>query len=100
MKVLLSNRGNPDFRQDHTRNLLGTPKDKFVAVDSIEHASAACIQYIDENDLGMGNWTGGHVVDEQMNLICYIGYNGRAFNGKQELDAMGRILKSRMSHAR
>ena len=61
-KVLLSNRGNPDYQQDPGRPLHGSPKDHWIDAPSIEVCIAACREYIREYDLGSGNWTGGVVV--------------------------------------
>lgn len=75
--VLLSNRGNPDHGQDPDRPVWGMPSDRWVAAESLQAAGAACMDYIAENDLGGGNWTGGTVVDGTGAKVASISYNGR-----------------------
>jgi hypothetical protein len=59
--VILDNRGNPDFGQDPTQRLPGT-KRRFCPVNSLKEASEMCSSYIEDNNLGGGNWTGGRIM--------------------------------------
>jgi hypothetical protein len=72
--VILDNRGNPDRDQDASRRLPGTLR-KVVAVDDFPAASKACRDYIEENDLGGGNWTGGDI-RENGKVVAKVSYNG------------------------
>ena len=72
--VILANCGNPDRGQDASRRLPGTVR-KVVAVDDFPAASKACRDYIEENDLGGGNWTGGDI-RENGKVIAKVSYNG------------------------
>ena len=77
MKVLLSNRGNPDLRQDPDRPLPGTPDDAWVQIRNGAQARKVCQRYIREHDLGGGNWTGGLVMsDDGSAELARISYNG------------------------
>lgn len=75
--VTLSSAGNPDFRQDPSRSLPGVRK-KRVPVTSLCEASAQCRAYIEANDLGGGNWTGGQVFAGKIQ-IAQVSYNGRVW---------------------
>jgi hypothetical protein len=72
--VILDNCGNPDRGQDPSRRLPGTAR-KVVPVEDFAAASKACRDYIEENDLGGGNWTGGDI-RENGKVVGKVGYNG------------------------
>lgn len=75
--VTLSSVGNPDRGQDHTRALPGVlPGGKVVA--NLAEASLVCSDYIKENELGAGNWSGGDVY-LGYKLVARISYNGRVW---------------------
>ena len=75
-RVLLANRGNPDHGQDPDAPVYGTPADHFISADSLEQAAVKVREYIDENDLGGGNWVGGDVFLRGQRQ-GRISYNGR-----------------------
>jgi hypothetical protein len=75
MTLTLSNVGNPDFGQDPNRPLPGTSK-RLRRVFSLEEASKACRAYIEENELGGGNWTGGKLVGDDGEEVGRVSYNG------------------------
>lgn len=75
--VRLASVGNPDFRQDPTKPLYGV-RNKNIKVSTMEAASNACMDYIDEHELGFGNWAGGQVTDDDK-LVAQISYNGRVW---------------------
>lgn len=84
-RVAIDNRGNPDYRQDAAKALPGTHADLLVGVVSLEHASWVCRRYIEGNDLGSGNWTGGDVFEIKPDgstgrKIARVAYNGRVFD--------------------
>jgi hypothetical protein len=72
--VILDNCGNPDRAQDSSRRLPGTVR-KVVPVEDFAAASKACRDYIEENDLGSGNWTGGDI-RENGKVVAKVSYNG------------------------
>ncbi|WP_262298595.1 hypothetical protein [Microvirga sesbaniae] len=72
--VVLDNCGNPDRGQDPSRRLPGTVR-KVVSVEDSAAASKACRDYIEENDLGGGNWTGGEI-RENGQIVGKVAYNG------------------------
>ncbi len=84
MTVFLSNRGNPDFRQDHRHQIPGTPRDQWVEVADLDEASRVCRAYIVEHDLGSGNWTGGEVRSDLNEVVARISFNGRVWTGDQQ----------------
>ncbi len=75
--VTLSSCGNPDFRQDPSRSLPGVRK-KTVKVCSMADASKACRKYIDDHELGGGNWTGGEISLDGK-AVARVSYNGRVW---------------------
>ena len=76
--VVFDTRGNPDFGQDPRRPLPGLRRCT-VHVLSLRDASRACRSFIEENEVGGGNWTGGQVHDAFGELVAQISYNGRAW---------------------
>jgi hypothetical protein len=78
LSVALDTRGNPDFGQDPRRPLPGLSR-KIVFVKTIREASVACRAFIEANDVGSGNWTGGQVYDTAGAQVAQISYNGRAW---------------------
>lgn len=77
-RVSLSNAGNPDRGQDPTRPLWGV-RPKSAIAQTMEVAAAICQNYIQENDLGSGNWTGGEILEDGR-LVAKVSYNGRIWN--------------------
>ncbi len=82
MKVKLSSVGNPDFGQNPNQRLYGSEKNKVVTVTSFKEASDVCRDFIDNNDLGSGNWSGGEILDENNKIIAHVSYNGRVWEGR------------------
>ena len=74
LTVALASRGNPDFRQDPRRTLPDV-RDEVASVATLREAGARCRAWIEEHDLGGGNWTGGQVRRDGV-LVAYVGYNG------------------------
>lgn len=73
--VTLASSGNPDFRQTPGRSLPGVPKKK-ASTETMADASKACQAYINEHQLGGGNWAGG-AISENGAVIAHVSYNGR-----------------------
>lgn len=71
LTVNLESCGNPDHGQYESIS----PKQS-VIVSSLEEASQECRRYIEEWDLGGGNWMGGEVYQGNK-LVAEISYNGR-----------------------
>lgn len=82
LQVYLTSVGNPDYNQDPNKCLPNAPS-LFKPVDSIQAASKVCLEYISEFELGSGNWKGGQVYKDNMQ-IAYISYNGRIWWGNKE----------------
>lgn len=74
--VVLRSEGNPDFKQFAP---ISPPEVK--AVQTLQEAADACVQYIEEYDLGMGNWVGGQVYHPTKGFIATVSYNGRLWKG-------------------
>lgn len=73
--VVLAAFGNPDHGQDPTKPLVQT---QGAQADTIEELSKKVREFIEENNLGAGNWTGGEVYEVATNkVIGRISYNGR-----------------------
>ena len=71
LTVTLSSTPNPD----HDEWVAPAPSFT-VEVPDMEQASLACRDYIDEFDLGAGNWSGGDVFRGEQK-IARISYNGK-----------------------
>jgi hypothetical protein len=78
--VTLAAVGNPDRRQP-TGRLRGVPN-LTARCDTLEECSTEVRTYIEENDLGGGNWDGGEVRDGSGKFLGSISYNGRYWPGK------------------
>lgn len=74
--VLLTSCGNPDKGQNPDEALWGVPTQRVYA-NSIEELQKVVREYIEEYDLGGGNWSGGEVYDRSGTVIGNISYNGR-----------------------
>lgn len=72
--VTLKSAGNPDYGQNPDEPI--SPEQQ-VEVYYLEEASRVCRKYIEEWNLGGGNWIGGQVVTEEGKQIARIAYNGR-----------------------
>ena len=77
MKVLLEAKTNPD--NNRSCNIKGV----WIEVTSKQEASQRCREFIELNDLGAGNWTGGQIKDDKDNPIGHISYNGRIWPQKR-----------------
>lgn len=82
MKVKLASVGNPDFRQDPDQPLYGCEPNKIIPVKSFKDARELCMKFIEENDLGSGNWDGGEILNDKDEVIAHVSYNGRVWEGK------------------
>jgi hypothetical protein len=80
MKLELSSVGNPDFGQNPNEPLWGCPiRNAVVEISSFEHASMLCEQFIEINNLGGGNWSGGLITDDKGEKLAFVSYNGRVW---------------------
>ena len=79
--VVLHGVGNPDFRQ-----FSDVSPRQIVPVSSLKEARTKCLEYIEEWDLGFGNWGGGQVKVGKKK-VAYVSYNGRVWDPteKEEL---------------
>lgn len=82
MKVRLSSVGNPDYGQNPNQSLYGSEPNKTVTVKSFKEASKVCQKFIEDNDLGGGNWDGGLILDDNNKVIAHVSYNGRVWEGE------------------
>lgn len=74
--VVCSSVGNPDMRQDPDSPI---STEVLMPCDTFRTASKICRNYIDDWDLGGGNWAGGQVYHPTKGLIAYVSYNGRVW---------------------
>lgn len=77
-KVTLSACGNIDHGENPYSNIVNgiEIKPMLGKAKTIEECCAIVRGYIEENNLGSGNWTGG-VVFQNGTRVGYISYNGR-----------------------
>ena len=71
--VQLSAHGNIDHRENPYLKIVA---EKFPSANSIEECQQIVCEFIEENNLGAGNWTGGKVF-KNGEQVGYISYNGR-----------------------
>lgn len=83
LMVQLASVGNPDFGQHPDRPLPGVKNQK-VLVRSLGEAVTVCRNFIDENELGGGNWSGGQVSLVNGTPLAYISFNGRIWEPRIE----------------
>lgn len=75
-EVTLSSAINPDdCQREFVRPLI---KEKRVSVCSLREARSVVLHFIDDNDLGGGNWNGGKVYEEGK-VVAHVSYNGRVW---------------------
>lgn len=79
LTLTLDSRGNPDFGQNPDQPVFGVPGGS-MPVSSLREASRRAREYIEQHDLGGGNWTGGDVLDRRTGqLVAHVSYNGRVW---------------------
>lgn len=77
-KVFLSAHGNIDHGENPYKPLEGVERG-YREADTIEELQSIVREYIEKNDIGGGQWTGGKVMEGDKE-IGYISYNGRFWN--------------------
>lgn len=77
LTLFLSNCGNVDFNQNPT-DLLPNTSAKIALCETLDDCRQECINYINDNDLGGGNWNGGYVYNNGIQ-VAYISYNCRVW---------------------
>lgn len=81
LTLVVDSRGNPDHGQNPDRPLYGVPG-VTVRVSSLREASRKAREYIEQHDLGGGNWAGGDVLDESGQVVARVSYNGRVWQSE------------------
>ena len=74
--VVCSSCGNPDFRQNPNESISETIN---IPCKTFGEASKACTTYIEDNELGSGNWSGGQIYHPTKGYIAFVSYNGRVW---------------------
>ena len=76
--VTLLAQGNIDHKENPFLNIVNgrTIEPSIAEASTIEECQSLVREYIEKNDLGGGNWTGGKVYENGVQ-IGYISYNGR-----------------------
>ena len=77
LTVQLSHAGNPDCCGYHSEPI-DSGKKHLVEVADYAQASRVCRAYIDRNELGGGNWTGG-AIRLGRKTVARVSYNGRVW---------------------
>ena len=54
----------------------------WVTAATLESASAACRQYLDENCYGGSDWNGGTLKDATGRVVGHVSYNGKVWAGR------------------
>ena len=99
MTVTVRHAPNPDIVGGYWQHPVDSRKARQVPVDDIEDASYVCRRYIDRNELGGGNWTGGDVFNNG-EYIGRISYNGRFWQSTHEYGKQRKAKESRMNTPR
>ena len=74
--VNLKTCGNIDYGENPYEPMFGVPSCT-VECQTIEECRKKVREYIEEYNIGSGNWIGGQVYDVNDNVIGQIYYNGR-----------------------
>ncbi len=77
--VKLSSCVNPDRSVSDTNKKI---KAILKEVNTLLEASNVCRKFIEENELGSGNWDGGEISDGEGKFIARVSYNGRVWKDK------------------
>lgn len=82
--VVLCAHGNPDHGQDPDKPVCPP---EILPVDSFAEASEKCLEFIEKNNLGSGNWVGGQVY-RGGKQVAEVSFNGRVWDvyGSEILD--------------
>ena len=81
MKVKLEAKPNHDFDGRDYRALVNI-KAHWIEISSLKQASEVCSKFIEDHDLGGGNFTGGEVREGEK-IIARVSYNGRVWEPLQ-----------------
>lgn len=80
--VILKADPNPDYEFPNPRATVRTVKVR-LPVSSFAKASEVCRNFINQFELGAGNWTGGQIGDINGKIFAYVSYNGRVWEGEK-----------------
>lgn len=78
--IELSSVGNAAYGQDPNRPLFGAEVNHSVKVYSFKQASEVARKFIEDNELGSSNWSGGAILQDGKQ-IAFVTYNGRVWEG-------------------
>ncbi len=78
MNVELKHTANPDVAGGYWGGFVPSVNNIIEQVATLEEASRACRRFIEEHELGGGNWAGGNVYDGGK-LVASVSYNGRVW---------------------
>jgi hypothetical protein len=79
LRVKISHVRNPGIPGGYWAGCAPTgPRTRWVAVATLDEAASACRAFIDEHDIGAGNWTGGEV-QRDGEPVARVSYNGRVW---------------------
>lgn len=79
MQVELKADPNPDYSKDDHRATVRIKAFRHT-VDSYKDASRAVRHFIQTNELGAGNWSGGRIFDDVGRVIGRVSFNGRIWD--------------------
>lgn len=82
MTLIVKHAKNPDISGGYWSKM-HRPNNVQIPVATIEDASEKCLNFIEEYDLGSGNWLGG-VVIEGNTPVAVISYNGGIWDKDDE----------------
>ncbi len=99
-EVELSAVPNPDYAHDSTRK---EGKIKIapyrVKIDDIPGARAIVLKFIEDNDLGGGNFTGG-VIYKDGKAVAHVSYNGRIWEGEKHSENNKELFPDKKANER
>ena len=78
-KLILQACGNVDHEENPYENIVNGKivQENHIICNSIKECQKATRNYIEQNNLGSGNFLGGFTFDEYDNQVGYISYNAK-----------------------
>lgn len=80
MQVTLAHEPNPDIDGGYWDETEDDGSETKAQIDSFKEAREQCLGYIFRNQLGAGNWAGGKIFKDGVQ-VAFVSYNGRVWEG-------------------
>ncbi|MBL0220046.1 MAG: hypothetical protein IPQ07_40040 [Myxococcales bacterium] len=77
--VTMKHSPNPDIPGGYWDGIKPQEGPAMRHVPTLQAAAAECRAYIERNNLGGGNWTGGQVFADKRTQVARVSFNGRVW---------------------